>query len=79
MTISLASACEFSTNVLQILNKCLQDAKMNKEQINQVVLVGGSTRIPKVQELLQYFFHGKKLCKSINLDEVVAYGAALQA
>eukprot|EP00253_Pinus_taeda_P022711 PITA_22711 len=52
---------------------------MSKEEINEVVLVGGSTRIPKLQELLQDFFHEKKLCKSINPDEAVAYGAALQA
>ncbi len=45
----------------------------------QVVLVGGSTRIPKVQQLLQDFFNGKELCKSINPDEAVAYGAAVQA
>jgi heat shock 70kDa protein 1/2/6/8 len=44
-----------------------------------VVLVGGSTRIPKVQQLLQDFFNGKELCKSINPDEAVAYGAAVQA
>ena len=44
----------------------------------QVVLVGGSTRIPKVQQLLQDFFNGKELCKSINPDEAVAYGAAVQ-
>src|SRR6185436_12606460 len=45
----------------------------------EVVLVGGSTRIPKVQQLLQQFFNGKELCKSINPDEAVAYGAAVQA
>ena len=44
----------------------------------QVVLVGGSTRIPKVQQMLQDFFNGKELCKSINPDEAVAYGAAVQ-
>merc|ERR1712228_721664 len=46
---------------------------------NDVVLVGGSTRIPKVKQLLEDFFNGKKLCKSINPDEAVAYGAAVQA
>merc|ERR1711904_258011 len=55
------------------------DAKMDKSQIHDVVLVGGSTRIPKVQTLLQDFFNGKELCKSINPDEAVAYGAAVQA
>lgn len=56
----------------------LRDAKMDKGQVNEVVLVGGSTRIPKVQQLLQDFFNGKELCKSINPDEAVAYGAAVQ-
>ncbi|XP_027104461.1 heat shock cognate 70 kDa protein-like [Coffea arabica] len=58
---------------------CLRDAKMDKIEVHDVVLVGGSTRIPKVQELLQEFFNGKELCKSINQDEAVAYGAAVQA
>ncbi|CAI0473901.1 unnamed protein product [Linum tenue] len=53
--------------------------RIDKGQINDVVLVGGSTRIPKVQQLLQDFFNGKELCKSINPDEAVAYGAAVQA
>jgi L1 cell adhesion molecule like protein len=52
---------------------------MDKKQVNEVVLVGGSTRIPKVQQLLQEFFNGKELNKSINPDEAVAYGAAVQA
>ncbi|XP_027111015.2 heat shock cognate 70 kDa protein-like [Coffea arabica] len=58
---------------------CLRDAKMDKIEVHDVVLVGGSTRIPKVQELLQEFLNGKELCKSINQDEAVAYGAAVQA
>ncbi|GJN31047.1 hypothetical protein PR202_gb19401 [Eleusine coracana subsp. coracana] len=61
------------------VEKCLRDAKMDKSSIHDVVLVGGSTRIPKVQQLLQDFFNGKELCKSINPDEAVAYGAAVQA
>merc|ERR1719301_311800 len=61
------------------VEKVLRDAKMDKGQIHEVVLVGGSTRIPKVQSLLQDFFNGKELCKSINPDEAVAYGAAVQA
>ncbi|KAH8257442.1 hypothetical protein KR038_009951 [Drosophila bunnanda] len=59
--------------------KALRDAKMDKGQIHDIVLVGGSTRIPKVQRLLQDFFNGKELNKSINPDEAVAYGAAVQA
>jgi len=61
------------------VEKVLKDAKMDKGSVDEVVLVGGSTRIPKVQNLLQDFFNGKELCKSINPDEAVAYGAAVQA
>lgn len=57
---------------------CMRDAKLSKGEIHDVVLVGGSTRIPKVQALLQEFFGGKELNKSINPDEAVAYGAAVQ-
>ncbi|KAI3715050.1 hypothetical protein L6452_22016 [Arctium lappa] len=61
------------------VEKCLNDAKIDKGSVHEVVLVGGSTRIPKVQQLLIDFFNGKELCKSINPDEAVAYGAAVQA
>jgi len=64
---------------MQPVEKVLTDAKLDKGQVHEVVLVGGSTRIPKVQELLQNFFNGKELNKSINPDEAVAYGAAIQA
>nr|AAB65162.1 heat shock cognate protein [Solanum commersonii] len=64
---------------MEPVEKCLRDAKMDKSTVHDVVLVGGSTRIPKVQQLLQDFFNGKELCKSINPDEAVAYGAAVQA
>uniref|UniRef100_A0A7C8ZMN4 Adenosinetriphosphatase n=1 Tax=Opuntia streptacantha TaxID=393608 RepID=A0A7C8ZMN4_OPUST len=64
---------------MEPVEKCLRDAKIDKSQVDDVVLVGGSTRIPKVQQLLQDFFNGKELCKSINPDEAVAYGAAVQA
>lgn len=64
---------------LQPVEKALADAKMDKGSIHDVVLVGGSTRIPKVQNLLQNFFSGKSLNLSINPDEAVAYGAAVQA
>ncbi|KAG5391531.1 hypothetical protein IGI04_021494 [Brassica rapa subsp. trilocularis] len=63
---------------MEPVEKCLRDAKMDKSTVHDVVLVGGSTRIPKVQQLLQDFFNGKELCKSINPDEAVAYGAAVQ-
>ncbi|KAF9676815.1 hypothetical protein SADUNF_Sadunf08G0042400 [Salix dunnii] len=64
---------------MEPVEKCLRDAKMDKSSVHDAVLVGGSTRIPKVQQLLQDFFNGKELCKSINPDEAVAYGAAVQA
>merc|ERR1712002_877513 len=64
---------------LEPVEKALRDAKLDKSGIDDIVLVGGSTRIPKVQKLLQDFFHGKELNKSINPDEAVAYGAAVQA
>lgn len=66
-------------STMQPVEKALADAKMEKSQINDVVLVGGSTRIPKVQKMLQDFFCGKSLNLSINPDEAVAYGAAVQA
>jgi len=61
------------------VEKVLTDSKIDKSKVHEVVLVGGSTRIPKVQQLLQDFFNGKELNKSINPDEAVAYGAAVQA
>jgi L1 cell adhesion molecule like protein len=61
------------------VEQVLRDAKMSKSQIDEIVLVGGSTRIPKIQQLLTEFFNGKELCKTINPDECVAYGAAVQA
>merc|ERR1711944_211227 len=64
---------------LEPVEKALRDAKMDKSSIDEIVLVGGSTRIPKVQKLLTDFFNGKDLNKSINPDEAVAYGAAVQA
>jgi len=64
---------------LEPVEKAMRDAKMDKSSINDIVLVGGSTRIPKVQKLLQDFFNGKELNRSINPDEAVAYGAAVQA
>ncbi|KAJ4746010.1 Heat shock 70 kDa protein [Rhynchospora pubera] len=62
-----------------LIEECLSDAKIDKTDVDAVVLVGGSARIPKVQELVQDLFEGKELCKGINLDEAVAYGAAIQA
>jgi heat shock protein 1/8 len=65
-------------STLKPVEKALKDAKLEKARIDEVVLVGGSTRIPKIQRLLEEFFNGKELNKSINPDEAVAYGAAIQ-
>lgn len=64
---------------MEPVEKVIKDAKMDKSAIDEVVLVGGSTRIPKIQQMLSQFFNGKELNKSINPDEAVAYGAAVQA
>mmetsp|Transcript_6287 Transcript_6287/g.7806 ORF Transcript_6287/g.7806 Transcript_6287/m.7806 type:complete len:651 (+) Transcript_6287:67-2019(+) len=61
------------------VEKVLRDAKVDKSQVHEIVLVGGSTRIPKVQKLVSDFFNGKEPNRSINPDEAVAYGAAVQA
>jgi heat shock protein 1/8 len=66
-------------STLAPVEQALADAKLSKSAINEIVLVGGSTRIPKIQKLLQDFFDGRPLNKSINPDEAVAYGAAVQA
>jgi heat shock protein 1/8 len=60
------------------VEQVLRDSKISKENVHDVVLVGGSSRIPRVQQLLREFFNGKELCQSINPDEAVAYGAAVQ-
>jgi len=64
---------------IEPVEKVLRDAKADKSSVNEVVLVGGSTRIPKIQELITNYFNGKEPCRSINPDEAVAYGAAVQA
>jgi L1 cell adhesion molecule like protein len=66
-------------STLDAVEKVLRDAKVDKKKIDEIVLVGGSTRIPKVQALLSEYFNGKELNKSVNPDEAVAYGAAVQA
>jgi L1 cell adhesion molecule like protein len=65
-------------NCMQPVEKVMKDAKMSKSQINEIVLVGGSTRIPKIQKMIKNYF-GQEPCRSINPDEAVAYGAAVQA
>ena len=92
---SLAEGVDFSSNIsrakfenlcesvfrnsLKPVEKVLKDSGVSKNDVHEVVLVGGSTRIPKIQTLLSNYFNGKELCKSINPDEAVAYGAAIQA
>jgi L1 cell adhesion molecule like protein len=92
---SLYEGIDFNTNITRArfenlcanyFNKCIQtvdtvlsDSKLSKSEIHEIVLVGGSTRIPKIQELLSKHFNGKELCKSVHPDEAVAYGAAVQA
>jgi len=68
---------DFFRSTLDCVESCLRDAKLDKKSIHEVVLVGGSTRIPKVQQLLSDYFHGKKLNNSVNVDEAVAYGATV--
>jgi heat shock protein 1/8 len=80
------SRARFEEMTSDLMKRCidpveivLRDAKMAKGDVHEVVLVGGSTRIPKIQKMLSDYFNGKELCKSINPDECVAYGAAVQA
>jgi len=70
---------DFFKSTMTPVEKVLRDAKMDKKAVHELVLVGGSTRIPKVQQLLKEFFNGKEPCRSINPDEAVAYGATVQA
>ncbi|CAH1440839.1 unnamed protein product [Lactuca virosa] len=70
---------DFFTKCIKMVESCLHDADLNKKDVDEVVLVGGSTRIPKVQHLLKEFFNGKELCKKIDADEAVAYGASVLA
>ena len=70
---------DYFRKCMEPVQKVLQDSKMSKSQIHDIVLVGGSSRIPKVQENLREFFNGQELCKSINPDEAVAHGATVQA
>merc|ERR1712222_219690 len=63
---------------LKPVQKVLEDADLTKKEVDEIVLVGGSTRIPKVQSLVKEFFNGKEPSRGINPDEAVAYGAAVQ-
>merc|ERR1711968_133201 len=70
---------DYFRKCMEPVEKVLRDSKISKGQVHEVVLVGGSTRIPKIQTMLSDFFGGKEPCKSINPDEAVAYGATVQA
>jgi L1 cell adhesion molecule like protein len=70
---------DYFRNSMGPVEKCMRDSGIDKRGVHEVVLVGGSTRIPKVQAMIQEFFNGKEPCKSINPDEAVAFGAAVQA
>jgi L1 cell adhesion molecule like protein len=70
---------DYFRNCLGPVEKVLKDSGISKSQVDEVVLVGGSTRIPKVQQIITSFFNGKEPCRSVNPDEAVAYGAAVQA
>jgi molecular chaperone DnaK (HSP70) len=92
---SLAESTDFSTKILRTdfenvckdlfeklippIKEALNDANLKKEDINEIILVGGSSRIPKIQEMISKFFNNKKLNKTVNPDEIVAAGAAMQA
>jgi L1 cell adhesion molecule like protein len=70
---------DFYRKCMVEVEKALKDSKVSKSDIKDIVLVGGTSRIPKLQEILSNFFGGKELCRSVNPDEAVAYGAAVQA
>lgn len=70
---------DYFKKCMEPVEKVLRDSKISKSSIDEIVLVGGSTRIPKIQTMLSEYFGGKELCKSINPDEAVAYGATVQA
>jgi L1 cell adhesion molecule like protein len=70
---------DYFNKCIEPVERVLKDAKVSKSDVDKIVLVGGSTRIPKIQELLSKYFNNKELCKDINPDEAVAYGATVQA
>ncbi|TMW63715.1 hypothetical protein Poli38472_002656 [Pythium oligandrum] len=70
---------DYFRKTMDPVERVLRDSKLSKREVNEIVLVGGSTRIPKIQQLLSDFFHGKDLYKSINPDEAVAFGATVQS
>lgn len=69
---------DFFKRAMRPVEQALRDSKISKGDIHEIVLVGGTTRIPKLQAMISQYFNGKELCKSVNPDECVAYGAAVQ-
>ena len=70
---------DYFRKTMELVRDVIKDSKLSKGAVHEIVLVGGSTRIPKIQTLLSEFFNGKELCKAINPDEAVAVGATVQA
>ena len=70
---------ELFKSIINLIAQVLDDVNVSKNDISNIVLVGGSSRIPRIQQLLQEFFNGQQLCRSINPDEAIAYGASIQA
>mmetsp|Transcript_6989 Transcript_6989/g.7985 ORF Transcript_6989/g.7985 Transcript_6989/m.7985 type:complete len:341 (-) Transcript_6989:889-1911(-) len=70
---------DYFRQCMQPVERVLQDSKFSKGQVHEIVLVGGSTRIPKIQSMLKDYFNGKEACRNINPDEAVAFGATVQA
>eukprot|EP01084_Bolivina_argentea_P199563 341457_1 len=74
-----ALCMHYFNKCMELIFKVLSDAKMTKSDIHEIILVGGSSRIPKIQQMIRVYFNGKELCKSINPEEAATYGAAIQA
>lgn len=75
----LSSSQDLFRSTLKPVQKVLEDGGLQKHELDEIVLVGGSTRIPKIQQLVKEYFNGKEPTRGINPDEAVAYGAAVQA
>ena len=67
----------FMGKMFKIVDKILKLSKLKKEDINEIILVGGSTRTPKIQEMVKEYFNGKEPLKTVNVDKIIAYGAAI--
>lgn len=79
IVLGVLSVQDLFRSTMKPVQKVLEDSDLKKSDIDEIVLVGGSTRIPKIQQLVKEFFNGKEPSRGINPDEAVAYGAAVQA